>query len=80
MREWTELPLWRPYPGTWKVDSARARDAGLTCRPLADTVADIWEWVSKACPQPVHERAAELGISPEREAAVLAVWSSRRSR
>ncbi len=80
VREWTELPLWRPYPGTWKVDSARARAAGLTCRPLTDTVIDTWEWLSKAGPQPVHERAAELGISPEREAAVLAAWVSRRGR
>src|SRR5690606_26642693 len=80
VREWTELPLWRPYPGTWKVDSPRARAAGLTCRPLTDTVIDTWEWLSKAGPQPVHERAAELGISPEREAAVLAAWASRRGR
>ncbi|MEV6980605.1 hypothetical protein AB0M95_05010 [Sphaerisporangium sp. NPDC051017] len=23
--QWTELPLWRPYPGTWRVDAAHAR-------------------------------------------------------
>ncbi|MFI0420580.1 hypothetical protein [Spongiactinospora sp. 9N601] len=69
VREWTELPLWRPYPGTWRVDSASARAAGLRCRPLADTVVDTWEWLNRAGPVLDHERAAELGITPEREAA-----------
>ncbi|MEU6413925.1 hypothetical protein [Microbispora sp. NPDC046933] len=32
--EWTELPLWRPYPGIWRIDAARTRAAGPTCRPL----------------------------------------------
>ncbi|MGW4410438.1 NAD-dependent epimerase/dehydratase family protein [Nonomuraea sp. NPDC004702] len=73
VREWTELPLWRPYAGTWRVEAARARAAGLVCRPLADTVADTWEWL---CEGPLldHERGAELGISREREAAILRAW------
>ncbi|MFC0863322.1 NAD-dependent epimerase/dehydratase family protein [Sphaerimonospora cavernae] len=76
--EWTELPLWRPYAGTWRVDAARARAAGLTCRPLAVTVADTWAWLNDGGPLLGHERAAELGISPEREAAILAEWDARR--
>ncbi|MGW5689234.1 NAD-dependent epimerase/dehydratase family protein [Nonomuraea sp. NPDC003754] len=79
VREWTELPLWRPYPGTWRVDSARARAAGLTCRPLDDTVADTWEWLDRARPVLDHERAAALGITPEREAAILATWFAHRA-
>ncbi|MGW2223287.1 hypothetical protein ACWCSD_50555, partial [Nonomuraea sp. NPDC001684] len=78
VREWTELPLWRPYPGTWQVDAARARAARLVCRPLADTVADTWEWLASG-PKLDHERAAELGITPEREAAILAAWSGQRT-
>ncbi|MEU6712944.1 NAD-dependent epimerase/dehydratase family protein [Nonomuraea sp. NPDC046802] len=78
VREWTELPLWRPYTGTWRVDAARARAAGLTCRPLAETVADTWEWLQTG-PALDHERAAELGITPEREAAVLAAWANHRA-
>ncbi|MFC4014635.1 NAD-dependent epimerase/dehydratase family protein [Nonomuraea purpurea] len=78
VREWTELPLWRPYPGTWRVDAARARAAGLACRPLAETVADTWEWL-RSGPTLDHERAAELGITPEREAAVLAAWANHRA-
>ncbi|MET8160338.1 NAD-dependent epimerase/dehydratase family protein [Sphaerisporangium sp. NPDC005289] len=78
VREWTELPLWRPYAGTWQIDAARARAAGLVCRPLAETVADTWAWLQTG-PQLDHERAAELGITPEREAAVLAAWINQRA-
>ncbi|MFE5689115.1 NAD-dependent epimerase/dehydratase family protein, partial [Streptomyces sp. NPDC056512] len=46
VREWTELPLWRTAQGTWAVDSTRAQAAGLVCRPLAQTVADTWEWLT----------------------------------
>jgi 2'-hydroxyisoflavone reductase len=45
---WTELPLWLPeagFPGTWQVGTARAQAAGLRCRPIADTVADVWTWL-----------------------------------
>ncbi|NRQ34555.1 NAD-dependent epimerase/dehydratase family protein [Nonomuraea sp. NN258] len=77
VREWTELPLWRPYLGTWQVDAARARAVGLVCRPLADTVADTWAWLCEGGSLLVHERAARLGITPEREAAILAAWDAR---
>ncbi len=45
---WTELPLWLPaaeFPGTWEVGTARAQAAGLRCRPVAETVADVWAWL-----------------------------------
>ncbi|HEX5620387.1 MAG TPA: NAD-dependent epimerase/dehydratase family protein [Solirubrobacteraceae bacterium] len=45
---WTELPLWLPeaaFPGTWQVGTARAQAAGLRCRPIAETVADVWAWL-----------------------------------
>jgi 2'-hydroxyisoflavone reductase len=45
---WTELPLWSPadeWPGTWAVGTERAQAAGLRCRPIAETVADVWEWL-----------------------------------
>jgi nucleoside-diphosphate-sugar epimerase len=77
VRQWTELPLWRTYAGTWDVDSSRARAAGLTTRPLAETVRDTWEWVVGEGPELSNERAAELGIIAEREAALLAEYESR---
>ena len=40
----------------------RAVAAGLTFRPLAETARDVPEWTGKA------------GLSPEREAELLAAW------
>ena len=74
--QWTELPLWRIYPGTWAVDSTRARTAGLQCRPLRDTVADTWSWLTNGGASVTHERADELGISPEREQGILGLWDA----
>ncbi|WP_216898409.1 NAD-dependent epimerase/dehydratase family protein [Nocardia alni] len=74
--QWTELPLWRTYKGAWAVDSTAARAAGLTCRPVAETVADTWAWLSDGGAAIDHERAGELGISPERERAVLESWDA----
>jgi nucleoside-diphosphate-sugar epimerase len=45
---WTELPLWLPeagFPGTWQVGTERAQAAGLRCRAIAETVADVWAWL-----------------------------------
>ncbi|GAA0921481.1 NAD-dependent epimerase/dehydratase family protein [Nonomuraea longicatena] len=77
VREWVELPLWRPYAGTWALDAERARTAGLTCRPLATSVADTWTWLTGTGQLVDHERAAELGIAAEREAELLAAWDAR---
>jgi 2'-hydroxyisoflavone reductase len=45
---WMELPLWLPqaaFPGTWQIGTERAQAAGLRCRPVAETVADVWAWL-----------------------------------
>ena len=45
---WVELPLWLPaaeYPGTWTFGTERAQAAGLRCRPVADTIADVCAWL-----------------------------------
>jgi 2'-hydroxyisoflavone reductase len=74
---WTEIPLWRTAPGSWAVVSARAERAGLTCRPLPDTVADTWDWMSREKPMP-HERADEIGIDPAKEQRLLGAWQRYR--
>jgi 2'-hydroxyisoflavone reductase len=77
---WTELPLWLPeaeFPGTWEIGTERARASGLRCRPVAETVADVWAWLreggeaelddwrSENRPRPMRtEREAEL-IEPD---------------
>ncbi|WP_327290325.1 NAD-dependent epimerase/dehydratase family protein [Streptomyces sp. NBC_01198] len=76
VRQWTELPLWRTHAGVWRIDSAGAYAAGLTCRPLEQTVEDTWAWL-QADGRPVdHPRWAEHGMDPEQEARILAALGS----
>jgi nucleoside-diphosphate-sugar epimerase len=76
--QWTELPLWRDAAAPWDMNTGRAHAAGLRCRPLADTVADTWRWL-RADGQPVpHERYAEHGIDPAKEAALITRWLETR--
>jgi nucleoside-diphosphate-sugar epimerase len=75
---WTELPVWVP-PGSdlhdalHSADVSRAVEAGLSCRPVAKTVADTWNWlqdIGGTAPQrPDRPRS---GLDPEVEAKVLA--------
>ncbi|MFF4991489.1 NAD-dependent epimerase/dehydratase family protein [Streptosporangium saharense] len=76
VKEWTELPIWRDYDGTWHVDASRAHSAGLTYRPIEETVADTWRWLQTGAVVS-SERSAELGISTEREQQILADWDSK---
>jgi 2'-hydroxyisoflavone reductase len=71
VRQWSEIPLWRTFPGVWKVAADAAMNAGLTCRPLAATAADTWTWMREAAAEFGDERAAELGLSREREQQIL---------
>ncbi|GIJ43947.1 reductase [Virgisporangium aliadipatigenens] len=71
VRQWSELPLWRTFPGVWQVDAARARRLGLRSRPIAETVASTWEWLCESGERSRDARATEIGISPEREARLL---------
>jgi 2'-hydroxyisoflavone reductase len=71
VRQWSEMPLWRTFPGVWKVSSEAAHAVGLSCRPLSTTVADTWSWMLTSDGDVEDERAAEIGISSEREQQVL---------
>ncbi|WP_051407429.1 NAD-dependent epimerase/dehydratase family protein [Nocardia sp. CNY236] len=76
VRQWTGLPLWRTYPGTWMVDGSRARAAGFQARPIAQTVAATWEWLASGGAAITHERAAALGISAPHEQELLHMWDT----
>jgi 2'-hydroxyisoflavone reductase len=75
---WTELPLWLPeaeFPGTWTVGTERAQAAGLRCRPVAETVADVWAWLRAGGESELDEWRSEHRPRPmpsEREQALLA--------
>jgi 2'-hydroxyisoflavone reductase len=71
---WTDMPAWAPPAGETAglalTDTARAQAAGLTIRPLLQTVLDTLQWLHSL---PAAERAiTKAGLSAEREAAVLA--------
>ena len=72
VRQWSEMPLWRTFPGVWQVDPGAALAAGLTCRPLDATVADTWAWLRSTGMVLDDERAGEIGLSRERERQILA--------
>jgi 2'-hydroxyisoflavone reductase len=76
---WSELPLWIPesdasHAGFEQVDCSRALGAGLTFRPLEQTVRDTLAW---AAARPA-DRAWRAGLTREREAELLAAWHAAR--
>ncbi|MFC5720864.1 NAD-dependent epimerase/dehydratase family protein [Streptomyces gamaensis] len=73
--QWTELPLWRTYPGVWNVSSEQAQAAGFVCRPLAETVESTWAWLNQGGIPVQHPRWSEHGIDEQKEAAILAAAS-----
>jgi 2'-hydroxyisoflavone reductase len=73
---WTELPVWAPpdgeYAGLHNADVSAAYAAGLTCRPVAQTVADTWRWLQAEGYPAVRPGRPAHGLDPERERQVLA--------
>jgi 2'-hydroxyisoflavone reductase len=68
---WSDLPLWLPPEAAnlMRTVATRARDAGLTTRPLIDTVRDVLAWDLG--------RGSDAWNDPlpsQREAEVLAAW------
>jgi nucleoside-diphosphate-sugar epimerase len=75
---WTELPLWLPprFAGTWAIGTERAQAAGLRCRPVAETVADVAAWLAAGGESELTEWRAEHRPPPmarERELELLAL-------
>jgi hypothetical protein len=72
--QWTELPLWRHAGAPWGMNVDRAQAVGLRTRPLAETVGDTWSWLIGGGQPIAHERTAQHGMDPAREAALIARW------
>lgn len=76
---WTNLPLWLPASDAvhaWDMNVSAAYDTGLTIRPLASSLADVWEWVrSHGLPEPEdadRPTETEQRLTPAREKEILA--------
>jgi hypothetical protein len=68
------LPLWLPQPeyaGFMTRSTASARTAGLTTRPVLQSARAALRWERE---QGLH-RSRRAGITPEREAGLLATLS-----
>lgn len=73
VQPWTDLPLWIPrsdplHSGFQSFDGSKAFSAGLSCRPVEDTVRDTLAWAQSRD----ADHAWRAGLAPERERALLA--------
>lgn len=73
---WTELPIWAPPAGEVASlhdgDVSAAYAAGLSCRPVQETVADTWHWLQAEGYPPPRRDPPVFGLDPEKERQVLA--------
>ena len=71
VQPWSQLPLWigngPEYDGFSRYDCSRAIAAGLTFRPVTETVADTLEW---AATRPA-DHTWRAGLTAEREAELI---------
>jgi len=79
VEEWGEMTVWVPpsgeYAGFSSSSIARAKQAGLSFRPLATTAVDTLAYWSSL---PEDRRAQpRAGLAPDKERTVLAAWHSR---
>jgi 2'-hydroxyisoflavone reductase len=76
VQAWRDVPAWADSDSamagslTWSADKALA--AGLTIRPIEETVRDTLAWF-RSLPQE-RQDTLRAGLSAEKEAAVLAAW------
>ncbi len=79
---WSDLPVWVPLDGEdaghpyVKVDRAVA--AGLRFRPIRETVRGTLDWWATLSEEDQEKFGlARAGLTPEREAELLAAWHAR---
>ena len=78
---WSDLPAWVPsadpeYAGFASRSGAKALSLGATFRPVKETSADIIKWWN-TLPEDRREKPRP-GLTPDREASLLAQWKSAK--
>ena len=78
---WSEMPVWLPAKGDEAAfagtSNKAARAKGLKITPIKKTVDDTLAW---HLTRPEEERVKlKAGITPEKEAAVLAAWKAKKA-
>ncbi|MFZ7942921.1 SDR family oxidoreductase [Neobacillus sp. 19] len=80
VQPWTEMPLWipenfpieeetEPWKGAFSFNIEKAVNAGLTFRPLEDTIYDVYQWEKAR-----KEIDRKAGISQVKEQELLGRW------
>jgi nucleoside-diphosphate-sugar epimerase len=75
VEEWVHLPLWLRWEAArtaWDVDTTRARQLGLPSRPLVESVADTWAWLSTHGRPPTPSDRPAPGLPDELAKHLLA--------
>ena len=73
---WSEMPLWMPeeaaphFKGFMFINCDKAVAAGLSFRPLKDTIKDTLTWRDTTC---LNEEL-KAGIDPDKEQGLLRKW------
>jgi 2'-hydroxyisoflavone reductase len=83
----TELPLWlrTVSEGMLAVNTGKALAAGLTFRPLAAVIKETLAWDADRSAdtdeysQRLYNVGQKAGLTPEREAMLLAEWRARNA-
>lgn len=73
------VPWIMPWGNNWgsaRVNNARAREAGLTFRPLAESVRDLHDWWMSDAVTPERRERMDGGMMAA-EAGVIAAWRAR---
>lgn len=75
MQDWVELPLWlssqRKMPGFLNVSIQKALKAGLTLRPISDTITSILEWDAEQ-----DDLSQQMSLSRVKERNLLQLWQA----
>lgn len=81
VKPWTELPLWVAGDGHMahllRIDCRKAFSAGLTFRPLAETIRDTLAWNATRPADEDTDEEPRAGMKPEREAELLRAWRAQ---
>lgn len=72
---WTEMPIWisPEMYGFYGFDTSKAQAAGLTCRPISETVADTWTSILSEVQSELPPGRIPPGINREKELNILAL-------
>lgn len=86
IKPWTEMPFWipehfplegetKPWKGSFSINIAKSINAGLTFRPLEDTIYDVYQWE-----QTRQDTERKTGISREKEQELLGAWFQKEKK